>query len=192
MRILLLLCMVALAGCASQPKQTTNACAVFDQNDGLVRNWHRSAKQVEREFGVPVPVLMATVYTESNFSARARPPRRKLMGVIPWKRASTAYGYSQALDGTWDRYQRETGRRGARRTNFADAIHFVGWYHSVSHRRNGIALNDMRNLYFAYYSGHAGYARGSWRNNPTAQRGADRAVRTAERYAAQLRSCGRL
>jgi hypothetical protein len=190
MRAIFIIMLLVLGGCASTPKQTSNACAVFSQNDGFFKNWHRAAKQTEREFGVPVPILMATIYTESGFEARARPPRRKLLGVIPWKRQSTAYGYSQALDGTWERYQRETGRRGARRNNFSDAVHFVGWYHSVSHRQNGIALNDMHNLYLAYYSGHGGYARGTWRNSSIAQRGASRATSIANNYAGQLRACG--
>jgi len=136
-----------------------------------------------------VPILMATIYTESNFEPRARPPRTKLFGVIPWKRPSTAYGYSQALDGTWERYQRETGRFAARRTNFGDAIHFVGWYHATSNRTNGIAKTDAYNLYLAYYSGHAGYSRGSWRGNAGVQRAAQRATTMANRYAGQLQGC---
>ena len=75
---------------------------------------------------MPVHVLMATIRIESGFEQRARPPRRKLLGFIPWTRASTAYGYSQALDGTWDEYRATTGNRGARRTNFSDAVDFVG------------------------------------------------------------------
>ena len=62
---------------------------------------------------------MATIYTESSFRHNAKPPRKWYLGFIPGKRASSAYGYSQALDGTWDRYQKETGRWGASRTDFA-------------------------------------------------------------------------
>lgn len=179
-----------LAGCATPPSHTSNVCSVFDQKSGFVNNWYREAKGAEREYGIPVPILMATINTESSFQARARPPRRKLLGIIPWKRQSTAYGYSQALDGTWSEYQVKTGRFGARRADFGDAVRFVAWYHGQSNARNGIARNDMYNLYLAYYSGHAGYERGAWQDSSIAKAGAARAQSMAERYAAQMRACG--
>jgi hypothetical protein len=129
-RVLLLVALVILGGCATAPRQVSNVCAVFDQRDGWINNWQKDATRASREFGVPVHVLMATIYTESGFRPYARPPRTKLLGFIPWKRASSAYGYSQALNGTWDRYKRETGRWTASRSNFGDAIHFIGWYQS--------------------------------------------------------------
>lgn len=185
-----LLLLLPLASCASAPKQTRNACAIFEQRDGLFENWERAARKASREFGVPVPILMATIYTESNFRPRARPPRTKLLGFIPWKRPSTALGFSQALDGTWDEYQRSTGNHLARRTKFADAVHFVAWYHAQSHRKNGIARNDPYNLYLAYYYGHGGYARGAWRSSPAILKAARRAADMAANYDRQLRGCG--
>lgn len=188
-RVLFLVALLALGSCATAPSRINDVCAVFDQRDGWFNSWHGAARKTEREFGVPVPILMATIYAESGFNPYARPPRKKLLGFIPWTRASTAYGYSQALDGTWSRYRAETGRAYASRTNFADAIHFVGWYHGTSSRVNGIGRDDAYNLYLAYYMGHSGYARGN--ANATAQQGARRATTMATRYAAQLRSCGR-
>lgn len=188
-RVLIVVLLALLTGCASAPSRITNACAIFDQRNGLFDNWRRDANRASREFGVPVPVLMATIYTESSFRSHARPPRTKLFGFIPWKRRSTAYGYSQALDGTWKAYQRATGRWSASRTDFTDAIHFVAWYHKQSNVRNGIPLKDTYNLYLAYYSGHAGYARGTHRNNPAIRQAAKRSADVANRYAAQLRSC---
>lgn len=70
--------MLVLAGCATAPSQVTNACAIFEQRNGIFNNWRRDAKAAEREFGVPVPVMMATIYTESAFRPYARPPRTKL------------------------------------------------------------------------------------------------------------------
>lgn len=188
MRFAFIIALLLLASCASAPSRINNACAIFEQRDGLFNNWARDAKKAEREFGVPVPVLMATIYTESSFRPYARPPRTKLLGFIPWKRRSTAYGYAQALDGTWAEYKRDTGRWTANRTDFADAIHFVGWYHNRSHKRNNIRLNDGYNLYLAYYSGHAGYSRGEF---TSAIRGAaKRSAGIASKYEAQLRGCG--
>ncbi|MFA7415194.1 MAG: transglycosylase SLT domain-containing protein [Rhizobium sp.] len=181
--------LLALTACAKPPSETRNACAIFEQRDGLFNNWRRAAVKTEREYGVPVPILMATIYTESGFRKNARPPRTKLLGFIPWKRQSSAYGYSQALDGTWERYQRETGRGGARRTDFSDAMDFIGWYHKQSSVKNGIALNDPYQLYLAYHSGHAGYEKGSWRNNREALQGAKRFTEITYTYARQLQSC---
>jgi hypothetical protein len=176
-----------LVACGTVPRQTDNACAVFEQRDGLFENWERSARRVEREYGVPVAVLMATVYAESGYRHNAKPPRRKLLGFIPWKRVSSAYGYSQALDGTWASYKKQTGRWMAKRNDFGDAIRFIGWYHHQSHLKNGIALNDAYRLYIAYHEGHAGYKRGSW--SAPAKAGANRASKMAARYSSQLRNC---
>ncbi|KZX86976.1 hypothetical protein A3717_17090, partial [Alcanivorax sp. HI0013] len=123
----LLLATLLLGGCAGTPTQTDNVCAVFDQRGGWFNNWYKYAKNTEKEYGVPVPVLMATIYKESGFNARAKPPRTKLLGFIPWKRPSSAYGYPQALDSTWQWYQDATGRHGVDRDNFKDAVRFVGW-----------------------------------------------------------------
>lgn len=187
-KILAVAPLLALAACASAPRHINNICSVFDQRDGWFNNWQSSAKRAERKYGVPVPVLMATVRKESGFKSNARPPRRKLLGFIPWKRQSSAYGYSQALDGTWAQYKQETGNWGARRSNFADAVDFVGWYHSKTADTYGVAKNDTYRLYMAYYLGWGGYKRGNWPANVQAY--ARSTDEMARRYAAQLRRCG--
>ncbi|MDI7860941.1 transglycosylase SLT domain-containing protein [Rhizobiaceae bacterium n13] len=186
MRGVLVVVLLLLAGCGTVPSQTRNACAVFEQRDGIFNNWRKAAESTEREYGVPVPILMATIYAESGYQPYARPPRTKLLGFIPWKRPSSAYGYAQALDGTWERYKDETGRWTARRSDFSDAVQFIGWYHRKSHEVNGIPLNDPYRLYLAYHSGHAGYAKGSWRTNGDATKGAKRAAGMATIYSRQL------
>ena len=193
MRIIVLCCwMVLLSACASQPSNINDVCVVFDENGGWFNNWHRQTRRVEKEFGVPVPVIMATIWKESAFVHNARPPRTRLLGIIPWKRPSDAYGYAQALKSTWRWYQDSTGRSGADRNDFGDAAHFVGWYHYQSWKKNGIARNDAYHLYLAYYSGHGGYARGSWKNNTWVKRAAQRVASQAEQYRAQMARCGRL
>jgi hypothetical protein len=159
---------------------------VFDQRDGMFTSWQRSAEKAEKKYGEPVPILMATMYTESGFQPNARPPRTKLFGFIPWKRQSTAYGYSQALNGTWDHYQSATGNWSARRTNFSDAIDFIGWYHWQNSQTTGIQLNDAYSLYLAYYSGPKGYMRGDWRSNAQLQKTAQRFAGMAATYQQQL------
>ncbi len=180
----------SLAGCATPPSHINNVCSIFDERDGWFDNWHREAKNAERKYGVPVPVLMATLRKESGFKHNARPPRTKLLGFIPWKRQSSAYGYSQALDGTWSQYRRESGNITARRSSFADAVDFVGWYHSKTADSYGVARNDTYNLYLAYYFGWGGYKNGAWRSNSSVQRYARDTDEMARNYAAQMRQCG--
>ena len=180
---------LALSACASAPSHINNVCRVFDQKDGWFENWRAEANHAERKYGVPVPVLMATLRKESGFDHNAKPPRTMLLGFIPWKRVSSAYGYSQALDGTWAQYQKETGNRSARRQNFSDAIDFVGWYHAKSAATFGIARNDAYNLYLAYYFGWAGYGRGDWAEKPGLQRYARETEKMARDYAEQLKEC---
>ncbi|HEY4192988.1 MAG TPA: transglycosylase SLT domain-containing protein [Mesorhizobium sp.] len=188
-KIVPVIALLALSACATAPRHINNICSVFDQRDGWFNNWQSAAKRAEAKYGVPVPVLMATVRKESGFKANARPPRTKLLGFIPWKRPSSATGFSQALDGTWAQYKRESGNFAARRTSFADAVDFVGWYHEKTADTLGVAKNDTYNLYLAYYSGWVAYQRGSWKSNASLQRYARDTDEMARNYAVQLREC---
>lgn len=181
--------LLALAGCASAPSRINDVCAVFGQNDGFFNNWQDSAYDAEKKHGIPVAVLMATIRKESGFKSNARPPRKYYLGFIPGKRPSSAYGYSQALDGTWAQYKTESGNFGARRSNFEDAVDFVGWFHAKTVTTLGVAPTDVTNLYLAYYSGWGGYKNGSWRSNPSLQKYARDTAQMAVAYDGQLKGC---
>ncbi|MCP3430036.1 hypothetical protein NLF92_13935, partial [Alteromonas sp. LMIT007] len=75
------------------------------------------------------------IYQESKFVADARTPFKYVLGVIPMGRQSSAYGYSQALDATWDEYRRAENRRTAKRDRIRDASDFMGWYMTQSKDR---------------------------------------------------------
>lgn len=188
-KIVPILLAATLAGCASAPSRINDICAVFAQQEGFFNGWRDAASDAERKYGVPMPILMATIRKESGFQSNARPPRNKILGFIPGKRPSSAYGYSQALDGTWAQYKSESGNWGARRSNFEDAVDFVGWYHARSSAALGIRPDDAYNLYLAYYSGWTAYQRGDWRSNARLQRTAREASEMSARYSAQLRQC---
>lgn len=183
--------MIALVGCASAPGNINSVCAVFDQNDGWFNNWHSAAAATERKYGIPVPVLMATIRKESGFQSNARPPRRYYLGIIPGKRASSAYGFSQALDGTWAQYKRESGNFAGRRSNFDDAVDFVGWYHQKTVSTFGVSPRDTFKLYLAYFSGWSAYKQGAWQSNGSLQKYAMDTATIAANYEAQLSACGR-
>jgi hypothetical protein len=104
-------------------------------------------------------------------------------------RQSSAYGYAQALDGTWDWYRKETGKRGAKRDRFGDAVDFMGWYMNESNKRNGIAKNDAYNQYLAYHDGHTGFRRGTYRRKAWLVRVAGSVQDRAILYSSQLSRC---
>ena len=47
--------------------------------------------------GAPVHVQMAILHQESKFIPNAKTPRKYFLGIVPWGRQSSAYGYAQAL-----------------------------------------------------------------------------------------------
>ncbi len=182
----LLLLSLLLGGCAtSPPSNVDNLCAIFREKDG----WYDDAVDAGKRWNSPVPVMMAIMHQESRFDAKAKPPRRKILGIIPGARPSDSYGYSQALKSTWKSYKRSAGNRGADRDDFADSIDFIGWYNDQSHRRSGISRNDPYRLYLAYHEGHGGYNRGSYRSKAWLQSVARKVEQRANRYNGQLRSC---
>jgi len=185
-RFLVVMVCLALAGCGSSPpRNLDNACALARERPSYMRAMQRA----ERRWGVPVHVQMAVIHQESKFDGDARTPYRFVLGIIPMGRESSAYGYAQAIDGTWDGYKRATGNRGASRTNIRDATDFMGWYMNVSREKLGIPLNDARNQYLAYHEGQAGYARGSHYKKSWLLSVANRVAIRAELYQTQLQRC---
>ena len=175
-----------LAGCASQPlSNTEDLCKIFKERP----RWYRAATASENHWRIPIPVMMSVVNKESSYVAKARPPRQRVLGIIPGRRPSSAYGFAQATDEAWSDYLRETGNRSADRDDFGDAIDFVGWYLNRSHRHLGIPAHDARTLYLTYYAGMGGYQRGTWRNNDWLKDAAVRVATRATRYERQLAGC---
>ncbi len=189
LRALVLLVFVASCGSSeySAPRNLDDACSIVSQRPKYLKAMQRT----EQRWGVPVPVQMATIYQESKFVGNARTPRQFALGVIPMGRQSSAYGYSQALDGTWDEYRVETGRRGAKRDDIEDATDFMGWYMHGTTLKLGISKGDARGQYLAYHEGRAGYARGSHNRKAWLIRVAGEVAQRAVVYEAQLVACGR-
>jgi len=132
---------------------------------------------------------MATIHQESKFVGDARTPFRYVLGVIPMGRQSSAFGYRQALDATWDEYLVAERRRGARRDRIKDATDFMGWYMNTTRQRNGIALTDARNQYLAYHEGHTGYRNGSYNKKPWLVGVAGKVEARAFMYQRQIAAC---
>lgn len=183
------LAVLMLASCGggynSAPRNLDNACSIVSERPEYLRAF----RATEKKWGVPVHVQMATIYQESKFIGDARPPYRYTLGIIPMGRQSTAFGYSQALDGTWDEYRDDTGRRGGKRDRIRDATDFMGWYMVGTRDTLGIPLTDARNQYLAYHEGRTGYARGSYNRKSWLLRVSSQVAARAEMYDRQLDNC---
>ena len=185
--LILIFGLVFLSGCASNdpPSSTTDVCKIFKEK----YSWYKAAKKTEKRWKVPVYVSMAIIEQESSFRADARPERIKLLGFIPWKRVSSARGYAQAVDGTWEMYLKERGGWFSSRNDFEDSVDFVGWYNYKTHKQLSVPLTDARNLYLAYHEGRGGYKRGSYRAKPWLLSVADKVQRQSDRYRIQYNNC---
>lgn len=182
--------LILVSGCGGShdaPRDLGDACSIVTERPRYLR----AMQKAERNWGVPVAVQMATIYQESRFIGNARTPHQFVLGVIPMGRQSSAYGYSQAVNGTWDLYRTSTGRRGAKRDRFDDATDFMGWYMDQANQRLGIPKTDARNQYLAYHEGLQGYANGSYKGKSWLVQVAGQVGSLSEIYAAQLSSCGR-
>ncbi|KRW96580.1 lytic transglycosylase [Paracoccus sp. PXZ] len=167
------------------PRNLDNACAIAAERPAYMR----AMRATERRWGVPIHVQMATIHQESKFIGNARTPHQYALGLIPIGRQSSAYGYSQALDSTWDDYRKQTGNRRAQRDNIRDATDFMGWYMNDSSRVLGISKWDAASQYLAYHEGRSGFSRGSHNSKPWLMSVAGKVQARSEVYRSQLASC---
>jgi len=179
--------LILMASCASNspPSNTTDVCKIFKER----YSWYKAAKNTEKRWKIPVYVSMAIIKQESSFVADARPGRTKLLGFIPWKRVTSARGYAQAVDGTWEMYLKDRDGWFVSRNDFEDSVDFVGWYNYNTHKELGISLTNARALYLAYHEGRGGYKKGSYRTKPWLLSVSDKVQRQSDIYKAQYQGC---
>ena len=183
---ILLVLLFVLEACSTRPpRDLENICSIFREKSG----WHKDAQKSSEKWGIPIHVMMATIYQESRFVGNAKPPRKKLLGFLPGPRPSTAYGYPQALDETWDYYEKQSAQRGKDRDDFGDAIYFIGWYYKQSLIRNKLSASDTYNLYLTYHEGHGGFSRGSYKHKPWLMDVAKKVSANGSRYQSQYSAC---
>jgi hypothetical protein len=177
--------MLMNSGCATyQPERTNNICSIFRGDI----DWYDSARDANKRWGTPVWVMMAIIDQESRFVSDAEPARDWFL-FIPLPRNSSAYGYAQAQDSTWEKYRSETGNSGHERDDFADAINFVGWYTYTTQRTLGVSKWDAYNQYLAYHEGRDGYRSGTWKNKEWLKQIAHSVKNKSDAYNAQLKKC---
>ena len=148
-----------LASCSSVPKHPSNACKIFSEK----YLWYKHIKKSSEVYGAKTHIILAFVKKESGFNRWAKPKRTKLFKIIPYKRPSSSFGYSQAVEKTWELYKQETNNPLALRTRFKDSAMFIGWYMSKTNKINKIPFNDSYRQYLNYYLGWGSYAKKTYK-----------------------------
>ncbi len=142
-----------VVSCSSIPKNTSDGCSIFSER----YFWYKYTKKTEKKWGTPINLQLAIIKMESDFDWLAKPQRKKIFKVIPYKRPSSSWGYSQAVKGTWKQYKKETNNKFARRTRFKDSVDFIGWYTSKTKKILKISMEDSFRHYIAYHEGWGNY-----------------------------------
>jgi len=178
---------VSVSGCIKmQPKTPENLCGIFEEK----RSWYRAAQKSRDRWKSPIGITMSFIYQESGYDAYSKPEREKIFGIIPsWKRKSSAEGYAQAIDATWEQYVKEAGGRFSNRSDFKDAVDFVGWYNAKSQRHLGISRTNAKALYLAYHEGWRGYQNKTYRKKGWLIDAAERVEKRARNYQIQYQNC---
>jgi len=173
-------------GCVKQPPQNMdNSCAIFKEKS----DWYEATNDSFKKWGVPIHVQLAIIHQESRFTAQAKAPKDYLLWFIPWGRKSSAYGYAQVKDSTWDWYIEKTGNWRASRDDFEDAVDFIGWYGNYTYKTLGVSKWDAYKQYLAYHEGHGGFKRKTYLKKPWLIKVAKKVKKRASMYHTQLQRC---
>ena len=144
-------------------------------------------KKTERKWGTPIYIQLAIIKMESDFDWLAKPERKKIFKVIPYKRPSSSFGYSQAVKGTWKQYKQETNNPLATRVRFKDSVDFIGWYTNKSEKILKISKKDAFRQYIAYHEGWGNYK--NYKSNKKIISLAKRVQSQSNKYKSQLGKC---
>jgi len=172
-----------LNSCSSIPKNTSDGCSIFSER----YLWYKYAKKTEKKWGTPIYLQLAIIKMESDFDWLAKPDRTKIFKVIPYRRPSSSFGYSQAVKGTWRQYKKETGNKLATRTRFKDSVDFIGWYTNKTEKLLKISKNDTFKQYIAYHEGWGNYK--NYKKKQKVILLAKKVKVQSDKYRSQLKKC---
>ena len=183
--LIYLIVLFFLTSCSSVPKYPSDACKIFSEK----YLWYKHAKNSSEKYGAPIHIILAFVNKESGFNRWAKPKRTKLFKIVPYKRPSSSFGYSQAVKKTWELYKEETNNPLALRTRFKDSVMFIGWYINKTNKINKIPKNDSYRQYLNYYLGWGSYAKKTYKTDKKAVIYAKSVQKQSKIYKSQLREC---
>ena len=172
-----------ISACSSVPKNTSNSCSIFNER----YLWYKHTKKTEEKWGTPIYIQLAIIKMESDFDWLAKPARQKIFKIIPFKRPSSSFGYSQAVKGTWEQYKNETGNKLARRARFKDSVDFIGWYTNKTESILKISKKDAFRQYLAYHEGWGAYK--DYKSNQKVIGLAKKVKNQSDKYKLQLKKC---
>jgi len=176
---------IFLVSCSSVPKYPQNACKIFNEKYFYLKYTRASSKK----WGVPISSILAVINKESSFKRFAKPKRKKLFKIIPYRRPSSSLGFSQAVNKTWDLYKKENNKPAAMRISFKNSSDFIGWYFWKTNKINKVSLKDTRNMYLNYYLGWTAYQNKAYEKDRKAVIFAKNVEKQAKIYKNQLREC---
>ncbi len=182
-KLLLLFLFFLISSCSSIPKNTADGCSIFSEK----YLWYKHAKKTEQKWGTPIYIQLAIIKMESDFDWLAKPERQKIFKVIPYKRPSSSFGYSQAVKSTWKQYKEETNNKLATRTRFKDSVDFIGWYTNKTEKILKISKKDAFRQYIAYHEGWGNYK--NYKKNQKIILLAKKVEKQSEKYKNQLLKC---
>ena len=182
-KITFLILFFLISACSSIPKNTADGCSIFSER----YLWYKQAKKVEKKWGTPIYIQLAFIKKESDFNWRARPERTKLFKIIPYKRKSSSFGYSQAVKGTWEKYKKENNKPFATRARFKDSVDFIGWYTNKTSKKLKISKKDVFRQYIAYHEGWGNYK--NYKSNNKVILIAKKVQKQSSKYKNQLSNC---
>ena len=183
--IIYLILFLFVNSCSSIPKYPTNACKIFGER----YLWYKHTKKSSEIYGAPMHIILAFVNKESGFNRWAKPKRTKLFKIVPYKRPSSSFGYSQAVNKTWEQYKKETNNPLALRSRFKDSVLFIGWYINKTNKINKIPLNDPYRQYLNYYLGWGNYSKKVYKTDKKAIIFAKKVEQQSKIYKNQLKEC---
>ena len=183
--IFLTLLIFFVSACSSIPTNTSDSCSIFNER----YLWYKHAKKTEEKWGTPIYLQLAIIKMESDFDWLAKPARQKIFKIIPFKRPSSSFGYSQAVKGTWEQYKNETGNKLATRTRFKDSVDFIGWYTDKTESILKISKKDAFRQYLAYHEGQGGWSKKSYNKKKWLLKAAKKVEIKANMYNEQLTKC---
>jgi len=182
-RFIFFILLFIITSCSSIPSNTRNTCNIFNER----YLWYKHAKNSEKKWGAPIYIQMAFIKKESDFNWLAKPKRLKLFKIVPYKRPSTSFGYSQAVKGTWEQYKKETKNPLATRARFKDSVDFIGLYMNKTEKILKIPKTDAYRQYIAYHEGWGNYK--NYKNNQKVIIFAKRVKEQSNLYRKQLLQC---
>ena len=182
-RFIFFILLFIITSCSSIPSNTRNTCNIFNER----YLWYKHTKNSEKKWGAPIYIQMAFIKKESDFNWLAKPKRLKLFKIVPYKRPSTSFGYSQAVKGTWEQYKKETKNPLATRARFKDSVDFIGWYINKTEKILKIPKTDAYRQYIAYHEGWRNYK--NYKNNQKVIIFAKRVREQSNLYRKQLFQC---